>query len=204
MICVLLFLFVVFLGGRNRGAHLVGGEIAATKKALVSSQEETKAQTSAVPLSLAHGAHFRHQPSFLSESRLFGNGEETRFHLSPKGLSENTQGPVTSPCSALPRSNRQLSEASAGRFFPVIVSALFTVAIHHTGANRICQAKFFLTGEIFIRCRWSCTRRERFSSCCSVVGRETAPALGRSAFLRLRVCWFPQAGEVTKNAFASC
>ena len=149
-------------------------------------------------------AHFRHQPSFLSESRLFGNGEETRFHLSPKGLSENTQGPVTSPCSALPRSNRQLSEASAGRFFPVIVSALFAVAIRHTGANRICQAKFFLTGEIFIRCRWSCTRRERFSSCCSVVGRETAPALGRSAFLRLRVCWFPQAGEVTKNAFASC
>ena len=149
-------------------------------------------------------AHFRHQLSSLSESRLFGNGEETRFHLSPKGLSENTQGPVTSPCSALPRSNRQLSEASAGRFFPVIVSALFTVAIHHTGANRICQAKFFLTGEIFIRCRWSCTRRERFSSCCSVVGRETAPALGRSAFLRLRVCWFPQAGEVTKNAFASC
>ena len=63
-------------------------------------------------------AHFRHQLSSLSESRLFGNGEETRFHLNPKGLSENTRGPVTSPCSALPRSNRQLSEASAERFFP--------------------------------------------------------------------------------------
>ena len=75
------FFLLFFWGERNRGAHLVGGEIAATKKAFVSSQEETKAQTSAVPLSLAHCAHFRHQPSFLSESRLFGNGEETRFRL---------------------------------------------------------------------------------------------------------------------------
>ena len=60
-------------------------------------------------------------PDELDESRLFDNGEETRFRLNREDLSETTQGPVTSLHSALPRSDRQLSEASAERFFPVIV-----------------------------------------------------------------------------------
>ena len=60
------------------------------------------------------------------ESRLSGNGEETRFRLNFR-LSGNTRGPVTSSRSALPRTGRQLSGASRKDFFPVIVSVRFAV-----------------------------------------------------------------------------
>ena len=50
--------------------------------------------------------------------RLVGNGEEIRLRLNENRLSGATQGPVTLSRSALPRSDRQLSEASVGRIFP--------------------------------------------------------------------------------------
>ena len=95
-------------------------------------------------------------PVILSESRLSGNGEETRSRLN--GLSRfsgSTQGPVTSLHSALPRSARQLSEASWGDFFPVIVSVRFAVGRHFTGLRVVCQSLFsiFDVFNIFISFR---------------------------------------------------
>ena len=72
-------------------------------------------------------ARFRHRHTWC-ESRLSGNGEDTRFCLN-KRLSRNTRGPVTSFPSALPRTARQLSGASRKDFFPVIVSVRFSVGI---------------------------------------------------------------------------
>ena len=90
----------------------------ATKKASVSSLEETKAQnfrgTTLVGIKYAR---FLHRLK-IKRMRLVGNGEEIRLRLNENRLSGATQGPVTSSRSALPRSDRQLSEASVGRIFP--------------------------------------------------------------------------------------
>ena len=62
-------------------------------------------------------ARFLHRLK-IKRMRLVGNGEEIRLRLNENRLSGATQGPVTSSRSALPRSDRQLSEASVGRIFP--------------------------------------------------------------------------------------
>ncbi len=87
-------------------------------------------------------ARFRHQSGIPDESRLSGNGEESRFRLSRQGLSGNTRGPVTSDPSAPPRTSRRLSETSGGDFFPVIVFVRFAVAPYHTGNPAVCQVLF--------------------------------------------------------------
>ena len=99
----------------------------ATKKASVSSIEETKAAASAVPLLLANSARFPYRP-LCGEYSLFGNGEETRSRLNDVHLSRTTQGPVTFSRVALPRSDRQLSEAYRKNFLPVIV---FGIIVTH-------------------------------------------------------------------------
>ena len=88
------------------------------KKAFVSSLKRRKLNFRGTTLIGIKNARFRHRPgSRPDESRLFGNGEETRSRLNMR-LSGTTQGPVTSFHSALPRSGRQLSEASVARLFP--------------------------------------------------------------------------------------
>ena len=88
------------------------------KKAFVSSKKRRKLNFRGTTLIGIKNARFRHRPgSRPDESRLFGNGEETRSRLNMR-LSGTTQGPVTSFHSALPRSGRQLSEASVARLFP--------------------------------------------------------------------------------------
>ena len=131
--------------------------ILTTKKALVPSNEETKAKTSAVPLSLAFACPLpASAPHLLRESRLSGNGEETRSRLN-RSLSGNTRGPVTFLRSALPRSTRQLSEAYTKELFPCHRICLFAVAKKNTGKTPASQL------SIIIKLKWKIWKFMRIS-----------------------------------------
>jgi len=117
----------------------------ATKKASVSKiRDESLNFRGTTPIGKSMPA-FGISSAVLSECRLSGNGEDTRSRLTRQSrFNGSTQGPVTSPPPALPRSTRQLSEAFRGDFFPVIVSVLFSVGGYFTGSSVICQSCFFI------------------------------------------------------------
>ena len=131
-----------------------------TKKAFVPSNEETKAKTSAVPLSLALACSLpASAQSALCEFRLSGNGEETRFRLNPTDLSGNTRGPVTSLRSALPRSDRQLSEACTKELFPCHRICLFAVEHKIQESHSKINCDFYQMAEFEFRKIWRSSLR---------------------------------------------